>query len=70
MHVFVAALIRIVLTNLLGIHNPPILLFWGIVFGVTVPVVFYNFFIKEKLLWFLFSLKKYNLNSQQKEYKR
>lgn len=58
MHIFVAALIRIAFTNLLHIHNPFILLFSGIAFGVTVPVVFYNFFIREGILWFLFSLRK------------
>jgi fucose 4-O-acetylase-like acetyltransferase len=58
MHVFVAALIRIAFTNLLHIHNPYVLLFSGIAFGVTIPVVFYNLFIREGILWFLFSLHK------------
>jgi hypothetical protein len=58
MHVFVAAFTRIVMQHLMGIYDPVILLFTGIFFGVTIPVIFYNFLIKDNILWFLFSLRK------------
>jgi fucose 4-O-acetylase-like acetyltransferase len=58
MHVIIAAFVRLFLTRVLGLHNATLLLFFGIAFGVTIPVIFYNLCIKDKPLWFLFTLKK------------
>lgn len=58
MHVFAAALIRIFLTTVLGIYNPFVLLILCICFGLITPIVFYNFLIKDNILWFLFSTKR------------
>lgn len=56
-HIFVAGLIRIGLTHL-GVHNPFILLFTGIVFSVTIPIMFYNLLVVDGPLWWLFSFRK------------
>lgn len=56
-HVIVAAGIRIILTNFFGITIAIPLLLAGIFFGVTIPVIFYNLFVKNNFLWFLFSFK-------------
>jgi fucose 4-O-acetylase-like acetyltransferase len=58
MHVLVIAFVRIVLTNFLGVHQPLILLFCGIISGIILPIIFYNFMIRENIGWFLFSLHK------------
>ena len=58
MHVFAAAFTRIIMEHFIGIYNPVVLLFTGIFFGVTIPVIFYNFLIRDNVLWFLFSLSK------------
>jgi uncharacterized membrane protein YcfT len=57
-HVFVAGLVRISLTKFLGIHNPFILLFTGIFFSLTIPIIFYNLLVLDGPLWFLFSFRK------------
>lgn len=58
MHVFIAGLVRLMFTKFLGIHNPFILLFSGIFFGLIIPVIFYNLLILDGPLWFLFSFRK------------
>jgi fucose 4-O-acetylase-like acetyltransferase len=58
MHVIVAAFVRVILTKYAGIHQPVALLFLGITFGATLPVIFYNLLIKDGPLWFLMSYKK------------
>jgi fucose 4-O-acetylase-like acetyltransferase len=58
MHVLVAALIRMILTKIFGIHNYIIPLLAGIAFGATIPVVIYNLFILDGPLWFLFTFRK------------
>lgn len=58
MHVFIAGLVRLSFTKFLGIHNPFILLFSGIAFGLVIPVIFYNLLILDGPLWFLFSFRK------------
>lgn len=58
MHVIITGFIRLILPPVLGIHNPIVLLFTGIFFGVTIPVVVYNLLIKNKVGWFLFSYHK------------
>jgi fucose 4-O-acetylase-like acetyltransferase len=57
-HVFVAALIRLVLTRFLGIHNPFVLLFTGIVFSIVIPIIFYNLLVVNGPLWWMFSFRK------------
>jgi fucose 4-O-acetylase-like acetyltransferase len=52
MHVIVSAFARLCMTRLLGIYDPTVLLFTGIVTGVVIPVIVYNLLIKDKL-WFL-----------------
>ena len=58
MHVFVAGLVRLLFTKFLGIHNPFILLFSGIFFGITIPIIVYNLLIVDGPLWFLFSFRR------------
>jgi fucose 4-O-acetylase-like acetyltransferase len=58
MHVFVAGLVRLLFTRFFGIENPFILLFSGIFFGISLPIMFYNLFIFEGPLWFLFSFRR------------
>lgn len=57
-HVFVAGLIRTVLTSFLHIHNPFVLLFTGIVFSIIIPILFYNLLVVDGPLWWLFSFRK------------
>jgi len=57
-HVLVTSFTRMILTKFLGIHHPVILLVCGIFFGVTVPIIFYNLLVKDKVLWFLFTPKR------------
>lgn len=58
LHVIAVAFARIVLIQVIGITNPFILLFTGITFGTLAAIVFYNLFIKNGILWFLFSFRK------------
>jgi fucose 4-O-acetylase-like acetyltransferase len=58
MHVMIAAFTRTLLTKAFGIHNPIVLLCFGIAVGVTLPVIIYNTLIKENIGWFLFSPKR------------
>jgi hypothetical protein len=58
MHVFVAGLVRMMLTRLFHIYNPFLLLFMGILFSVIIPIAFYNLFILNGPLWWLFSFTK------------
>lgn len=58
MHVFAAAVTRIIFTTLFGIYDPYSLLIAGIFFGVIIPVLFYNLLIRDNFLWFLFNFRK------------
>lgn len=58
MHVIVAGLLRILLTEFLGITNVFVLLPLGIFFSVLISVMVYNLFIYEKAGSFLFSFRK------------
>ena len=58
MHVIVTAFIRLSLIIVFHITNPVALLFTSMTIGVIVPVLFYNWLIKDGPLWFLFHLKK------------
>jgi fucose 4-O-acetylase-like acetyltransferase len=57
-HVFVAGLVRIALTRFLGVHNPFILLFIGIIFSIIIPIIFYNLLVVDGPLWWMFSFRK------------
>jgi len=67
MHVMVAAMSRAVLTRFFGIHNPEVLLCFGIFFGVTIPVMIYNLFIHDNIFWFLFSFRKNKKKSKPQQ---
>ena len=57
LHVLASALIRLVFTKAFGIYDPTILLLSGIIFGVILPIIFYNLFVNKNILWFLFSCR-------------
>jgi fucose 4-O-acetylase-like acetyltransferase len=57
MHVIVVGFMRLVFMKLFGVDNYLILLLISVVFGVSVPILFYNI-IGKKYLWFLFSTKR------------
>jgi len=58
MHIFVAGLVRLSFTKFLGVHNPFILLFSGIILAIVIPIVFYNLLIVDGPLWWLFSFSR------------
>lgn len=58
MHVICSAFVRTILTKVFHLHQPVILLFTGIAFGVVLPVICYNLFMKDGFAWFLFSPRK------------
>lgn len=57
MHVIVVGFTRIVFLKFLGVDNYLVLLLTAIVFGVTIPIIFYNL-VGKKYLWFLFSTER------------
>lgn len=58
MHVFAAAVTRIIFMKAFGVYDPYLLLVAGIFFGVLTPVLFYNLLVKDNIFWFLFSFRK------------
>lgn len=58
MHVMIAALTRIFLMHVMHINNAIVILFICIIVGATLPVIIYNLFIRNNVLWFLFTYKK------------
>ena len=58
MHVMIAAFVRIVSLNYLGVDNYALLLLIGMGCGLIVPIVFYNLLVKDNFLWFLFSYRR------------
>jgi fucose 4-O-acetylase-like acetyltransferase len=58
MHVMIAALVRIFLTHVVGIHNPFIILASCIIIASILPVIIFNLLIRDNILWFLFTYKK------------
>jgi fucose 4-O-acetylase-like acetyltransferase len=54
MHVLVSAPVRIFLMKVLHVHQPLVLLMSGIFISIIMCIAFYNFFIKNNRLWFLF----------------
>jgi len=58
MHVMVAAGVRVVMTKFGHVTNPYLLLGSAIFFGMTLPVIFYNFLVENGPLWFLFTYRK------------
>ena len=67
MHVMVAALMRMFVTHVFGIHNPFIILISCIVGGTILPVMIYNLFIYNHALWFLFTYKRKEVKSKSRE---
>jgi fucose 4-O-acetylase-like acetyltransferase len=58
MHVILTAFIRLSLIVVFGITNPIVLLFTSIAIGVVIPILVYNFLIKDGPLYFLFHLHR------------
>ncbi len=58
MHVMIAAIVRIFLTHIAGIHNPFIILASCITIASILPVMIFNLLIRDNILWFLFTYKK------------
>jgi hypothetical protein len=54
MHVLIAAPVRVILTKVFHIYNPAILVASGIFISITICISFYNLFVKNNWLWFLF----------------
>jgi fucose 4-O-acetylase-like acetyltransferase len=57
LHVIIVGFARIIFLKFLGVDNYLVLLISAIIFGVTIPIIFYNL-IGKKYLWFLFSTKR------------
>jgi uncharacterized membrane protein YcfT len=58
MHVIITAFTRLSLIVFFGITNPVVLLFTSITLGVVIPILVYNFLIKDGPLYFLFNYRK------------
>jgi fucose 4-O-acetylase-like acetyltransferase len=59
MHVIFTGSIRVMATKLLHINNIPFLLLFSVATGILLPIVIYNFLIRNGF-WWLFSLQKPN----------
>jgi fucose 4-O-acetylase-like acetyltransferase len=70
MHVIVTAFVRLSMIIVFHVSDPVVLLVTSIAIGVTVPVLFYNWFIKDGPLWFMFHLKKQSHAKTVEEEKR
>ena len=57
LHVIVVGFARLIFLKFFGIDNYLVLLLTAIVFGVTIPILFYNL-VGKKYLWFLFSTER------------
>lgn len=57
LHVIVVGFARIIFLKFFGIDNYLVLLITAILFGVTIPIIFYNL-LGKKYLWFLFSTER------------
>jgi fucose 4-O-acetylase-like acetyltransferase len=60
MHVLIVGLTRVVLKSYFNVFDPYLLLLACIIVGVIVPVIFYNLFVKNNWLWFLFHIRKHS----------
>lgn len=58
MHVIITACVRLSLIILFQITDPIVLLLCSITAGIIIPVLFYNYLVKDGPFWFLFSYKK------------
>jgi fucose 4-O-acetylase-like acetyltransferase len=58
MHVIITAGVRLTLIIIFHITNPIALLFTSILFGIILPIIFYNTLVKNGPFWFLFSYNK------------
>jgi fucose 4-O-acetylase-like acetyltransferase len=67
MHVIFTGSVRVLVTKLLHINNIPVLLLFSVITGVTLPILIYNFLIKNGM-WWCFTLqkpqKKYDVNRE------
>lgn len=57
MHLIVIAGARVIMAHVLGIKNVPVILFFAVGLGVTIPIIIYNLCTRLHA-WWLFSLKK------------
>ena len=56
-HVIVFAFVRTIMTKAFGIEDPFLIIFTGMLFGLTVPVVMYRLADKYNMRW-LFTLEE------------
>ncbi|MGZ3959528.1 MAG: acyltransferase family protein, partial [Flavisolibacter sp.] len=56
-HIIIVGFVRFLLTNILHVYSVGVILFTGILFGVTLPIMFYNL-LGRGPLWFLFSSRR------------
>lgn len=64
LHVMTAALTRTIAVKFFGLINPALLLLLCIMAGVTIPIIFYNLFVRNNFAWFLFSFRKNKKNTR------
>lgn len=69
MHVMIAALTRIFVTHVLHVNNPFIVLGACIICASILPVMIYNLFIRDNVLWFLFTYKRQDAKQTPSEIK-
>ncbi|TDX01900.1 acyltransferase family protein [Dinghuibacter silviterrae] len=65
-HVMVAAVVRNITLHVFHIHQVHVVLLTGIFFGITIPVFFYNYLVKDGPLWFLFYFRKSSMHDREK----
>lgn len=58
MHVIITAFTRLSLIVYFGVTNPVVLLFTSITLGVVIPILVYNFLVKDGPLYYLFHYTK------------
>lgn len=66
-HVMVAAFIRAIMVHVLHVHQVHVMLFTGICCGITIPVLFYNYFVLDGPLWWLFYFRKSSMYEKEKK---
>lgn len=65
-HVMVAAFIRALMVHVLHVHQVHVMLLTGIFCGITIPVFFYNYLVKDGPLWWLFYFRKSSMYDKEK----
>ena len=66
MHVIITAAVRLSLIIIFHETNPIVLLFTSIIFGIIIPIVFYNTLVKNGPFWFLFSFQRKDTGARVK----